>query len=231
MPLDQWCDDGQPLACGPSRLGRSVQTGQHLRQRFQAAARSGRKASGRAAASCRRISTASWLAASASSRRPRLESRDVKRGAGRAGSVRRAASRRRSPPPPARRQRLLPPPQLGQTAEGCSAHGEVGEEGVGPGRRQLPADVDRLLRSPPAPPPAGPASERSPQVVQRRGQVGQEGVGPRRRQPPVDLDRLLDRGQRLLPPAQLGQADASRLFRPLRRSGRKASGRAAASSR
>ncbi len=66
------------------------------------------------------------------------------------------------------------------------------------------------------------------EVVQATGEVGEEGVGPRRGQPPVDVDGLLARGQRLLAAAQVGEA-MPRLFSDMARSGRKASGRAAAS--
>ncbi len=98
-------------ASASSRRPRPERSRQRL---LRLLARSGRKASGRAAASRRRISTASWLAASASSRRPRSERRDAEvvqaRWPGRAGRRRaappRAAGGCRPPPgsPPA------PPP-------------------------------------------------------------------------------------------------------------------------
>ena len=87
---------------------------------FSDVARSGRKASGRAWASVRQIATASSIAASAASRRPR--------------SARR---------------------------------------------------IDRLFSD---------------------GQVGQKGVGPRLGQRAADRHRLLDRRQRRLAPAEVGEA-------------------------
>ena len=58
-----------------SASSRRPRSDSRLDRLFSAVARSGRKASGRAAASARRMSTASWMAASASSRRPRADSR------------------------------------------------------------------------------------------------------------------------------------------------------------
>ena len=65
----------------------------------------------------------------------------------------------------------------------------------------------RLPRSRPAPPPAAPGRPGGGLVVQRHGEVGQERVRAGLGELAVDGDGFLDRGQRLLPPPQVGQAD------------------------
>ena len=202
-------------------------------------ARSGRNASGRAAASSRWMSTASWIAASASSRRPRSASRtdrlfsDMAR-SGRNASGRAAASSRRMVDGLlARGQRLLPPPQAGQPdRQVVQRHGQVGAERVRAGRGQLPVDGRRPPGSRPAPPPAAPGRPAGPTgcsaTLARSGRnaSGRAAASSRRM-----VDGLLDRGQRLLPPPQARPAGSTGCSASAARSGRNASGRAAASSR
>jgi len=68
--------------------------------------------------------------------------------------------------------------------------------------------VSASSRRPVLPPPQLPETER--QVVQRPGQVGPERVRAGRGQLPADAGGFLDRGQRVLPPAQVGQLRRSR---------------------
>ena len=114
----------------------------------------------------------------------------------------------------------------------AEAPGEVGEEGVGPRRRELPVDRPPPPGSPPAPPPAAPG---------RRGlrrdcsgslaRSGRKASGRAAASRLSDLDRLLARRQRLLPPPQVGEVWRRDCSGSMARSGRKASGRAAASCR
>ena len=203
-------------------------------------ARSGRKASGRAAASCRQMSTASWLAASASSRRPRLERRDAEIvqahgevGEEGVGPRRRRAARCRCSTASwlAASASSRRPRSERSAAEIVQAAGEVGEEGVGPRRRQLPADVDRLLarRQRLLPPPQ--VGEAAAEIVQARWR----GRGGRRRAAPPRAAGRCSTASWLAASASSRRPRSERrlprLFRLLARSGRKASGRAAASCR
>ena len=98
------------------------------------------------------MSTASWVAASASSRRPRLESDDAEvvqahREIGEEG----VGSRLREAPIDVDGllgcgQRLLAASEVGEhRAEVVQARREIGEEGVGSRLREAPLDVEGLL--------------------------------------------------------------------------------------
>src|SRR6266705_1026081 len=129
--------------------------------------------------------TASWIAASASSRRPSAPSR-VDRlfsdavGAGRGqlpvdlgGHL-------------AGGQRVLPPSQAGQPIrQVVQRGGQVGAERVGAERGQLPVDLGGLLAGGQRVLPPSQAGQPIRQVVQRGGQVGAERVGAERGQLPV----------------------------------------------
>ena len=160
-------------------------------------ARSGRNASGRAAASSR------WMLGGFLDRGQRVlpppqvgqPDRQVVQRHGQVGPERVRAGRGQLPVDGggflARGQRVLPPPQVGQPdRQVVQRHGQVGPERVRAGRGQLPADVggflDRGQRV--LPPPQVGQLDR--QVVQRRGQVGPERVRAGRGQLPVDARRL-----------------------------------------
>ena len=198
--------------------------------------------------------TASSIAARASSRRPRSDSRLVSLPGNRA--------RPPSSPPPTdwlfsdvarsgkegagagagqlaadgdgfldRGQGLFPPPQARQPVRlVVQRHGQVGEESVGAGAGQLAVGGDGFLDRGQGlfPPPQVRQPVRL--VVQRRGEVGEESVGAGAGQLPADGDGFLDRGQGLFPPPQVRQP-VDWLFSDVARSGRKAPGRARASSR
>ena len=155
---------------------------------FSDIARSGRKASGRALASRRRIVTASSIASSASSRRPSSLSRIAvvvqrHREVGQEG----VRARLRQPPTDRdrlldRRQRLLAPPQLAQAVRLVVQRArEVGQEGV---RARL---GQRRGRSPTASSIASSASSRRPGRSRRldwlfselRGRAGRRPGAPR----------------------------------------------------
>ena len=176
-------------ASASSRRPRSASRTDRL---FSELARSGRNASGRAAASSRWMVTASSIAASASSRRPRSRQPD-----------RQVVQRR----------------------------GQVGAERVRAGRGQLPVDGDgfldrgqRLL-----PPPQVGQPDR--QVVQRRwpGRGGTRPGGPRPAPGRWSAASSIAASASSRRPRSASRTD--RLFSDLARSGRNASGRAAASSR
>ena len=130
-----------------------------------------------------------------------------------------------------RGQRLLPPPQVGQPErQVVQRHGQVGTERVRAGRGQLPVDgggfLDRGQRL--LPPPQVGQPER--QVVQRAGQVGAERVRVGRGQLPADVTASwIAASASSRRPKSASRSD--RLFSDTARSGRNASGRAAASSR
>ena len=230
------------------------------------------------------MATASSIAASASSRRPRSASRTDRlfSDAGQVGPERVRAGRGQLPADGDgfldRGQRLLPPPQVGQPdRQVVQRRGQVGPERVRAGRGQLPVDARRLPRSRPAPPPAAPGRPAGPTGCSATwpGRAGTRPGGPR---PAPGRCRRLPRSRPAPPPAAPGRpagptgcsatwpgragtrpggprpapggwstassiaASASsrrprsasrtdRLFSDMARSGRNASGRAAASSR
>ena len=167
-------------------------------------------------ASSRRMVTASWIAASASSRRPGPPAgRQVAQRARQVGGEHVRASRRQPPVDVGGLldggQRLLAPAQVRQVGrQVVQRHGQVGAERVRAGRRQPPADGDGLLdRGQRLLPPAQirPAGTTGCSATPAR--PGQKRVRAGRGQLPADGDGLLDRGQRLLPPPQLAQPEPS----------------------
>ena len=200
-------------------------------------ARSGRNASGRAAASSRRMVTASWIAASASSRRPRSASRSDRlvSDAGQVGPERVRAGRgqlpvdgRRLPgwrpaPPPAAPGRARPADRLFSDWPG-----RAGTRPGGP--RPAPGRGRRLPGWRPARPPAAPGRPARPTGCSATGQVGPERVRAGRGQLPVEAAASwLAASASSRRPRSASRTD--RLFSDPARSGRNASGRAAASSR
>ena len=175
-PGGQLPADGDGLLDRGQRLLRRPSPASRIARLFSDPARSGRNASGRAAASSRRMAAASS----------------------------------------ARGQRLLPPPQLGQPdRQVVQRRGQVGPERVRAGRGQLPADGDGFLGSRPAPPPAAPARPAGPTgcsaTLARSGRnaSGRAAASSRRM-----AAASSDRGQRLLPPPQVGQPDRQVVQRP-----------------
>ena len=108
-----------------------------------------------------------------------------------------------------RGQGLLPPPQVGQAGwTGCSAtwRGRAGTRRAGrrrAGGRWLTASSIAARASSRRPRSA----RRSDWLFSDHGEVGQERVGPGVGELAVDGDGFLDRGQGLLPPPQVGQAE------------------------
>ena len=180
--LPRWRPAPPPAAPGrPARATGCSATG----------VRSGRNASGRAAASSRRMVTASWIAASASSRRPRSPSALDRLFSDRARSGRNASGRAA-----ASSRRMV-------TASWIAASASS--------RRPSSASALR-------------------QVGQRPGQVGPERVRAGRGQLPVVwAASWIAASASSRRPRSASQSD--RLFSDAARSGRNASGRAAASSR
>ncbi len=198
-------------------------------------ARSGRKAWGLDSASLRRMSTASSEDASASSRRPRSESRIPRllrlaaRSGRKAWGLDAASLRYRSDASSRGRQRLLTTTQVGkQNPQVVEAHGQVGQEGLRVGRGQLAAEVR---------PPAGasassrrPGRTALPRLLRLMARSGRKAWGLAsaslryRSDASSDADSASSRRPR-------SESRFPRLLRLMARSGRKAWGLEAASLR